>query len=201
MIENPESFVALAGLVFTVVSVFHSLLGGWIQRRISRRERTAALYDDFYSADTYRRVVAPVMRLTLKWGGLPDEEARAYRKAVRMGWQGFRSRPSEAMKAYISDERIHEDPTKAHFRDTLSTEQFTEHEALTVFLYFWTRLHELLDANLLCKEITHKLFREPYCYYRDFLAQLRDEVREKKESHDLDPPWVRATEKLDVFFA
>lgn len=201
MIDNPEAFVAVVGLVFTVVSVFHSLLMGWIQRRIARRERTAELYDDFYSADTYRRVVAPVMRLTLKWDGLPPEEARKYRDVVRMGWQGFRSDPAQAMRAYVSEEWIKADPARAHFRDTLSTEMFTEHEALTVFLYFWTRLWELVDANLLCRQVARKLFREPYCYYRHFLAELRADVVAHSTAKDVQPPWVHATEKLDAFFA
>lgn len=197
--RDPGVAVAVFATFFTIVTFAESIWRAWVERRLARRERAANLYDDYYSTDNYRRVVLPVIRVMLKWRGLPNEQRDDFRKALRNGWTGFRKRPGELMRAYVSEENLHDDMAKAHFRDTLSTEEFTEHEALTVFLYFWVKVEAMLDARLIDPKTVKSLFGRPYSYVQPFLKDLREDFQENI-SKDRTPAWSIATAKLDRFF-
>lgn len=193
--DNAEGMIALLTLTLGALTVFHSLLTAFIGRRADRRERTVELYDGFYSVENYHRVILPVYRLMLKWRGLPDDAREKYREAVRLGWVGADD-PSRVIRAYIPDEHLHDDPQRAHFRDTVPGDHFTEHEALTIFLYFWTKVDQLISTGQVDPRLFKRLFAVPFGYYRDFLEQLRDDMR-PHFTEEKAPAWIRATEKID----
>lgn len=197
--DNPEIFLGLFTLALGVISLLNTSLNALLQRRRERRERTASLYRAFYAADHYRRTVAPVYRLMLKWRALPQPVRQAYHEAVRFGWSGATAEPEALLAAYVSPERLTQDPQEAHFRDTLTTEVFTEHEALTVFLYFWSSLDEMLQANLLDRRLVRNLFAGSYGYYAAFLKDLRAEIT-PHVNRETPPVWIAATERLDAVF-
>lgn len=194
-----QQAIAIFGVGLTAVAILHSLLSGMIQRRLARRERAAELYSRFYSSDNYRRVVAPVYRLMMKWRGLPEPQREPYRAAVRLGWLGVES-PAQLLGAYCSEESLHDDPERAHFRDTLPTESFTEHEALTTFLYFWNQVDELVATGLIDRTLFRRLFKSPFEYYRGFLAELRDDMKPRFPPAGA-PAWIAATERLERLMA
>ncbi|GAB4155245.1 MAG: hypothetical protein Tsb0016_27230 [Sphingomonadales bacterium] len=198
--ENPEIMIAAIAAIFAAVEALQAIVIATTQRKTAQRERAVQLYDDFYSAENYRRVVAPVMRLMLKWRGLPNDTRNAYRQAVRCGWLGFSREPEVLMHRYISPEVLQAEPYQAHFRDTLDAGCFTEHEALTVFLYFWTKVHNLLEAKVINRNTTHSLLRVPFQYYAGFIAELRDDTLKNLGVGDVEPAWSSATRALERFF-
>lgn len=197
--DNPEVWIGAIGGIIALITFLNSAAMALIQYRRTIRDRSVDLYNEFYSADSYRRIVAPVYRMMLKWRGFPDERRQAYMQAIRSSWTGAKSDPQNMLRAYNSQHRIDMDPDEAHFRDTFSTEVFTEHEALTAFLYFWTKLDMMKESGLISASIIKRMFCGPYCYYRDFLAELRRQVVPYLEHQDA-PPWIEATERLDKFF-
>jgi len=199
-LEDPAVLIGSLTVVIGAFSLLNSLLVARIERRISRRARAADLYNEYYSPENYRRIVLPVIRLALKWRGLPDAEREAYRAAVRRGWLGFETEPARLLEAYVSAENLHEDADRAHFRDALPAEAFTEHEALTAFLYFWTKVHELLRSGIIERATTRRLLGRPYRYAANFLKELRADIEEHLGDRDA-PVWVEATRKLDKVLA
>ncbi len=85
-----------------------------------------------------------------------------------------------------------------HFRIPRSTEEITEHAALTAFLYFWVKLHTMIEVRLVSPSLARELFRGPYEIYGPFIAEFREAVRKRLDGAD-EPSWFRATEQLDSF--
>lgn len=195
-LEDPAVLIGVLSVVLGAFSLLNSFAVAWIERRVARRSRAADLYNDYYSADNYRRVVLPVIRLGLKWSALPDDEREAYRAAVRRGWLGFEQEPQRLLAAYVSEERLHADPDRAHFRDTLSSEAYTEHESLTVFLYFWTKVCAMLDAGVVEQKMAKRLLRRPYGYTLSFIRALRSDIEDHVGDAEL-PVWVAATLRIE----
>jgi hypothetical protein len=195
-LDHPAVFVGILTGVIGAFSALNSLVVGWVERRRQRRERAVNLYNEYYSADNYRRIVLPVICLHLKWHALPEGERTAYRATVRRGWLGFDNAPERLLEAYVGPEKLHDDPDTAHFRNTVSAEAFTEHESLTVFLYFWTKVYELLKSRVIDHETTARLLKRPYGYVARFLKELREDVERHAGSEAL-PVWVEATRHLD----
>lgn len=186
-----EQLLGILGGIIAAVGFAHAVGTEWYHRHRARQERARDLFAQFYAADHYRRVVAPVFRLTLKWAGLPDGTREQYRAAVRQGW--VIPKPAEALKVFVSPEYIETmDPAEDHFRKTLALEQFTEHEALTAFLYFFTRSERLIDTGLVDPKLFAQLFCKSFSYYWSFLEELRAEVSGHFEP-GAEPSWMEAS--------
>ncbi len=87
-----------------------------------------------------------------------------------------------------------------HFHKVLPSEAFTEHEALTVFLYFWTKVFELINADVMDQKIAKRLLAKPYGYLGEFIKEFRADIQKNTTMGDL-PPWCEATEGLERFFS
>lgn len=197
--ENPDVWIAAIGGLIAAITFVNSAIMALIDRRRAIRDRSVDLYNEFYSAESYRRIVAPVYRMMLKWRAYTGEQREAYMQAMRASWTGARTEPERLLEAYNSQSRLDLDPIEAHFRDTFSTEVFTEHEALTAFLYFWTKLDMMRSSGLVSNSVVKRMFCGPFDYYREFLAELRNQVTPRIDQDDA-PPWIDATTRLDKFF-
>lgn len=199
-----DSSEAVLGLIIAVAGGAASGWFSWHQRNMARRERAADLFDRFYSPEQYHVMVAPVFVITLRWYALRGAARAAYATTLCMGWAG-RERAERLVEVYAgadpggeasSDVDHFEDD---HFRRARSTDEITEHAALTAFLYFWVKLQAMLDANLVCKRLTRKLFRQPYAIYAQFIADFRQAVTDDLQGADPRPAWLDATRELETF--
>lgn len=198
-LEDPGVLIGALTILLGLFSLANSFSMAWIERRIERRARASDLYNDYYSADNYRRVVWPISRIALKWNALPEPEKSAYRKAVRKGWLIEETADGDLLKAVVSAEELRSDADCAHFRDTQSSEAFTEHEALTVFLYFWTKVYEMMRTGVIDRKVAKRLLKRPYGYTRGFVRALRDDIKAHvKKGHE--PIWFEATLALEKMF-
>ena len=167
-------------------------------------ERAADLFDRFYSLESYHAMVAPVYVISLKWNALEGEARAAFAGALCRGWAG-QDRAGELIAAWDPD---HDDECSeasvevfqaAHFRRSRTAEGITGHAALTAFLYFWVKLHAMLEAGLVCRRLTRQLFRQPYGIYAQFLADFRQAVLDSPDTSGGRPAWIEATEDLERF--
>ena len=183
-----------------VFSIFNATGAAFVARRAQQKAKVVEIYDEYYSSDNYRRVVLPVFQIMLKWWNLPQPQKDEYRAVLRRGWVGYNSDTSTVLKTYLGSSYLEDDPDHAHFHRSLPSEAFTEHEALTVFLYFWTKVHELLQAGVMDKRTAQRLLAKPYGYLSDFIKEFRTDIAQHSEAQDL-PPWFQATEELEKLFA
>lgn len=198
-----DSSEAALGLFIAVVGAVASGWFSWHQRSLARRERAADLFDSFYSLENYHAMVAPVFGITVLWNALSSEKRVIYAAALCKGWMG-QDRALDLVTAYdpVHPQRARlatlETLEEAHFRRGRSTEEITEHAALTAFLYFWVKLQAMLDARLVSPRLTKKLFREPYAIYAQFIANFRQAVLDNPDTASVRPPWIEATRELEM---
>lgn len=189
--QNIELAIGLATIGLTIVSLATAWLFDWLVWRRNRRMLTADLYDRFYTPENYRRVVAPVFRITLKLRAFEPEARAAYFDTLKAGWVGARSDPKTLLNLYVSPDAREGDPGELHFRRLLPAESFTEHEALTAFLNFWSKLHGLVKAGAADQRVVRDLFSATYAYYGDLLEELADAVAREIDI-DAAPSWIEA---------
>lgn len=221
-----DSSEAALGLVIAVVGGVASAWYSWHQRNLARRERAADLFDRFYSPEGYHAMVAPVFVVTLRWYSLRGRDREAYAAALCKGWTG-QEHAGRLLTAYVGTEDVGEragtgspggegsgsgTATRAeasatrveaferiHFHRARSTEEITEHAALTAFLYFWVKLQAMIEAHLVSRRLARELFRQPYAIYAPFIADFRQAVIESPDTGDVRPAWIDATRKLERF--
>ncbi len=192
--------IEILSIFIASIAAIHAVATHLWELRRARQEHARDLFADFYDAGHYRRVVAPVFRLTLKWKGLPDGPREAYQAAVLQGW-ALSDDNAEVLASYISEENLFlDDPAKGHFRHTISLERFTEHEALTAFLYFFTRADRLIQTNLVDRRLFAQLFCKSFAYYWPFLAEIRASVAAALPQPE-HPSWIEASERIENLIA
>jgi len=181
-------------------SLLNSIGVALVTQRAERRAKAVELYDEYYSPENYRRVVLPVFCIMLKWWNLPDPQREQYRTVLRRGWTGFESDTNLLLASYIGPDFLTENPDNAHFHKVTPSEAFTEHESLTVFLYFWTKVLELIRADIVDAKTAKRLLAKPYGYLGAFISEFRADIKKQSPSGDM-PAWFEATEELEKFFA
>jgi len=195
-----NSSEASLGLIFAVLGGVASVGWSWHQRNMAQRERAANLFENFYSADNYHAMVAPVFVVMLRWQALGPRQRAAFAAALCKGWADC-ARARHLMTAYEPDHDPEQSAVEAyeqaHFHKGRSTEEITEHAALTAFLYFWVKLEEMIDAGLVSGKLSRRLFKRPYGIYAQFIANLRHAVVHCPGTGDVRPAWIEATEKLE----
>ena len=196
--DQPTLLIGAITIILGIFSLLNSFLVAFIRRRIDRHSRVADLYNEHYSADNYRRVVLPITRIALKWRFLPEQEREEYRKAVRRGWLLDETDPTQLLKTYVNPAELKLDPTKAHFHEAHSSSAYSEHEALTVFLYFWTRLYEMIRSDLIDEKKAKRLLQRSYGYTQGFIQEFREDIQ-KHAKKGKEPVWVHATLELERF--
>ncbi|MEP3265104.1 MAG: hypothetical protein ABJN78_05030 [Hyphomicrobiales bacterium] len=197
--DQPTLLIGSITIILGIFSLLNSFVVAFIRRRIDRHSRVADLYNEYYSADNYRRVVLPITRIALKWRYLPKKKREEYRKAIRRGWLIDETDPTQLLKTYVSPAELNLDPTNAHFHETNSSGAYTEHEALTVFLYFWTRLYEMTRSDLIDEKKAKRLLKRSYGYTQEFVQEFREDIKSHAEKGQ-EPVWVHATIELERLF-
>lgn len=191
-----ESSISLLGAVIGVIMAAYTFVTYWIQRVRNQRTRATDLHSEFYGAEHYRLVVVPVYRMICKLRGLPEEQREAYRAMLAESWSYDPDREQE-LAYYVEKDELLKDPDVQHYRLKRSTEQYTEHDALVSFLYFWVRADQLINARLVDGKLFGKLFCNSFAYYDAFLDQLRADVRAANPAGQ-SPSWVDATERIEA---
>lgn len=191
----------LLGLLTILVGVF-SLLHAYISYRsktlLESRNRTTQLFEELYSINGYSTIVAPVFNVMLKWNGFVEPQKSKYRKVIIDSWVGFESAPASKI-ALFCDEKD-DDLTEFHYKTRKEAGEITEHESLTAFLYFWSKLELMLTNKVIDKKLTKSLFKPQFNYYRKFLEELRDAHDAHMDENEYLPSWYAATLKLEKFF-
>jgi len=197
-----ESSQAAVGLFIAAVGGAFSFWYSRHQRRLARRERAADLFDRFYSLENYHAMVAPVYVITLKWNAHRRAGRTGYAEALCRGWAG----PEHAERLISawdpeygieSAQRGVDLFEEAHFRRSHDTDGVTAHAALTAFLYFWVKLDAMVEAGLVSRRLTKRLFRQPYGIYAPFIADFRAAVLSHPHTANGDPAWIDATRNLE----
>jgi hypothetical protein len=197
--------VAVLGLILTVLGLLISSWFTFYQRNLARRQRASDLFDGFYSSENYHAVVAPVYIIMLKWNALQGEERAAYAATLCKGWMG-QDKAANVISAYAPDFLSKGRQTsvstfeEVHFRRGISTEEITEHAALTSFLYFWVKVKALIDARLACKKLIKELFKQPYSIYAQFIANFREAMLDNPDIAADCVAWVNVTRELEALF-
>lgn len=190
-----DAATSILGGIIAVVMALYTFATYWIQRRREQRRRSTDLHSTFYSGDNYRYCVLPVYRLIVKLRGLPQRKRDEYMAVIAQGW-AFDPDPVSDYDNFISEREQDCEAAEAHYRLHHSTEEYTEHDALTAFLYFWVRVARLVEAGLIDEELFGKLFCNSFLYYDQFLDDLREAVRAINPDGQ-EPAWVAATEQVE----
>lgn len=188
----------LVGIGTVLVGVATVLHAEFQHRRADAAERvrrTTHLHELHYSEGFFSRVAMPVFTIARAWDLLPDDERRDYRDAVLLGWVGYNSEPAlDAMRREPIDLR---DPAAVHFRPKFEGAALSEHEALTISLYFWTRISLLEQLGMLDREVAAALFAWPYSYVSPFFNSLAQAIEDRRGEDENPPQWISAIEVLD----
>ncbi|MGH1405732.1 MAG: hypothetical protein ACRBBJ_04150 [Rhodomicrobiaceae bacterium] len=189
------------GLLTILVGIF-SLLHAYISYRsktiLDSRNRTTLLFEELYSVEGYSAIVAPVFNIMLKWNGLSEPAKSEYQKVIIDGWVGFENAPT--IKVDLFCESMKNNISEFHYKKRKETGEITEHEALTAFLYFWSKLDLMLTNKVIDSKLTKSLFKVQFNYYRSFIKDLRTMLDENINENDFHPAWYDATLKLEKFF-
>lgn len=189
----------IVGALTVIVGLFsllNSVGASWVSQRAAQRAKSVELYDEYYSPENYRRVVLPVFRVMMKWMHLPQPKREEYGAVLREAWLGFHEDPARKLTMFEGQGWATDDVYAAHFHHTQSSDAFTEHEALTVLLYFWTKVNELLKAGVIDERTAVRLLRKPYSYLSNFIAEFRADIMRNAGSDEL-PAWCLATQELE----
>ncbi|MEM9286551.1 MAG: hypothetical protein AAGA39_11755 [Pseudomonadota bacterium] len=195
-LEDPAVVIGALTVSLGAASFLNAFLTNRANRKVEARTRATELHTSYYSSDNYHRVVLPVTRILLKWDGLPDDQREAYRAAVRRGWVGFDDAPERLLRSYVDDSTFAIDPDEAHFRTVASAGEYSEHESLALYLYFWTRVDEMIAAGLVEKSLVVRIMSRSYRYGQSFMAKLRTDIEAHAKPGEL-PAWFAATKRLD----
>ena len=199
LFNETGTILGLMTLLVGAFSLFHAYISYQSKIKIDARDRTTALFNELYSLEGYTSIVAPVFNIMLKWNGLDDATKQQYQKIVIDGWAGFDAFPSDKIDQFCHS--MGDDMVKYHYKKRNDSGEITEHEALTIFLYFWSKLELLVRNNLIDKKLTRALFTVPFSYYRPFLKDLRDLFDAHKKQTDFEPSWYQASLRLESFFS
>ena len=88
------------------------------------------------------------------------------------------------------------DLVERHYANRRSTST-SEHDSLTCFLYYWSKVDQLAAAGIADLKVLRELFAPSYTYYRDFLFDLKNEISNHVDKKDVQPRWFGAIERLD----
>lgn len=176
-----------------LVAIFAALIAffvPWTQRRISRRQSTISLHQSYWSVENYLRVIAPSFGVRLNWAELSEQ----YRETVLKGWT--ETDKSGKYGLYMGPEPVG-DPAEQHFRKATGKDKLTEHQALTLSLYWWSQCATYYRHKLVDRELFHDLFRDTFGYTREFLLEFCDAVqKELGEGADI-PQWIESIRFLE----
>lgn len=193
------SLIGLLTILIGFFSIFNAYISYKSRTALNTRNRTTHLFEELYSVNGYSAIVAPVFNIMLKWHGLAEPAKTDFQNIVMMGWVGYENVTDIKIKLFCD----HDESELAHFHYKVRKEagEITEHEALTAFLYFWSKLDLMLENEVIDKKLTKSLFTRQYDYYRVFIKEIRDLLDEKLEEGDVRPSWYNATLKLEKFFS
>lgn len=197
--SDTEILIGVASIAIATISFANALITAWFHRRRERREQSVELYRDFYAPDNIRRVVTPVYVIMLKLKSFEGEKRQELIESLRRGWVGADRDPDRVLQAFASAEAIAKPGDEAHFQTLYSGDQFTELDSMTAFMRFWTMLEQMIEMHVLDRKLTKNLFIGTYCYYHDFLAELRQDMTAHSDPGQT-LSWASATERLDKFF-
>ena len=165
----------------------------------SRRELAIKLHEVYLSPDFYSKVRAPAYHIGLQWQHLPDDVRCDYREAVVSGWAFDLS--SDKLSTYLSEyPTSRNDVIHSHFQKPVTHTSLTEHQALTAFLRFWTRLNIHRKNGAIEKKLTRDLFIDEFCYGAPFLNELANAVEAATVDGHIRPRWIEDIRQLKVFF-
>lgn len=193
----------ITSLTLAVVALLVTIFIYRNQNKRDRKEKTLEFSRRHETFEFYIQVLSPVWKMSIKWKYLPAEEREKYRRVIAMGWIGFESQePIEILKNWIPDFKSQANYVHEHYLKKLNINSQTEHEALTMYIHFWTEFWQAIEQNLIDKKLCSTIAQQ-YAYHEDFFRELRNYIRKLKEnefSNDPLPIWILYNEKLEKFF-
>ncbi len=192
------SLLGLLTILLGAFSILHAYISYRTKISLDTRNRTTHLFEELYSVDGYSTVVAPVFNIMLKWYGLPEPAKSEYKKIVMLGWVGYQSVPDIKIGLFCEHDDI--ELSKFHYKVRKEAGEISEHEALTAFLYFWSKLDLMITNKVIDKKLTKSLFTKQYNYYRSFIKEIRGMLDNQIEENDIRPSWYSATLRLEKLF-
>lgn len=166
------------------------------QLSADRISRATSLHELHYSPDFFAHVALPVFTIARKWSLLTAEARAEYRDSVLLGWVGYNT--IESLEAMVGGSL--DGAARSHYVPAMGERGLNEHEALTVSLYFWTRVATLGRLRLLDRDVARELFAWPYSYASPFFNDLVTEITERLGVDEVLPQWVAAVAYLDEWF-
>lgn len=202
-----DKFLEYAGpisdIILAVVAVVVTVGLYSFQKRKEKKEKTIDFSKRHEDRDFYIQVLSPVWKISLKWKYLPFEHREKYQRVVAMGWVGFESQePEEILSNWIPDFKLTEDYVKEHYLEKLNIDSQTEHEALTMYIHFWTEFWVALKQDLIDEKICINIAQQ-YQYHKDFFFELRKHIKHLQKTefqNDKLPVWIGQFENLEKFF-
>lgn len=202
--RNPELFLGLLAGGATLILGLAIALTARADRRLkqlqAREERTIRLYEHFSAPETYVTLTAPVVGVSIKWQLLPEPARRDFRRAVRSAWTGVLDGSRDSVLAFTRSPAPTADPISDHFWTLRPMAGFSEHHALAAYLQFWVMIDALRRARLIDPVLCRVLFSAPFAITLQFIAKLREDVKQNLTASDIEPEWIKATERLEAFF-
>jgi len=176
------SIVAIITVVLGLFSLLNQLITSAIARRNERRNRAVELFRHYYSPSHYRAVLNPVYRLILRIRFLEEPLRQEYQDAVQRGWSDM----DRFGAAQLADLNVGTseagDAALMHYEETVDASTHSEHESLTVFMYFWLNLSEMLREGLVDKKVAIRLLRHAYPYFSETAQLLFSEQNQTETS-------------------
>ncbi|WP_462251968.1 hypothetical protein [Ekhidna sp.] len=189
--------------ILAVAAVVATILIYKFQTNKSKKERTLEFSQRHQEINFYIQILSPVWKMYLKWKYLPSPQREEYKRAIALGWIGFESQsPNEILRNWIPDFELKDDYYSDHYLSKLNLTSQTEHEALTMYLEFWSDFWLSVQQGLIQRRLCLVLARQ-YQYHRQFFYELRNFIRELKQKEYPDdqlPLWITHTEELENFF-
>jgi hypothetical protein len=202
--KTPEFFWTLAGgatiLTPWIVLLLLTMAGHRRKRRDSGEERAIRIYERFSSPEFYLTVRAPVTGAVLKWLFLPEPARSRFRSAVRAAWIGMVGGSPDSVGAFTRAPAPAGDFLLDHYWTLRPAGGFSEHHALAAYLQFWAMLDALRRTRAIDAALCRSLFSQSYAVHWQFIARLREDVKQNLSNSDSEPEWIRATERLEMFF-
>lgn len=198
------NFDKIVSLLDIVSSFLLSIVAIIITYYLSKKDNKAAqkrlnieLMERYHGIDFYRDIISVVWEIRIKWFNLPKKKRDEYHKEVVLGWEGYSDMSgSESLNHEIPPNFM----TINHHLTPIKKDALTEHQALTIYLSFWSTLYQYFESESISDDFI-SVWKEKYYYNQEFIASLRDAIRDRKKDEDYLPTWVTTTEKLELFFA
>jgi hypothetical protein len=160
------------------------------QYRIAQRQLTISLHETYWSVETYVRVIAPSYAVQKGWQGLPEQVRVNYREIVLQGWAPHLPSPEDEYELYLGAPPEIQDFAAHHFRTPVGNDKLTEHQALTLLLYWWSHLAEYYRNRLVNRRLFRALFRDAFGYKKAFLLDLCSSMESRLTGTDTRPQWI-----------